>query len=796
MVLPLFAAFVKGAAEAGEDMIDFKAKNDAEKAALAEKYRMDFQNKKNIEKYKASVKNADQNRMVGPYGYISELSRGSLEDQRERLAQFESGLATDPRKFDLWKKENPTFVDSLKRNLQSAFARIKDQDTKKVKVADGTERIITKTMQLAFPNSYRAFDLNEPVPNALASSTASSVNVSEPRGGSPSQTVVPPNAEGPVKLTGPVIRSGKFLVDHATNNPAFQTDSTTTHAEYIEGARRLQINFENNAQEGDVRSRETLKTLSTTNAFVTDLMKPIKFERGGETVTLYPADILSGGERDVDGITALVERLYGRVKTRPLKDQAADAKLITRVFRGLNFIDVERDKEVQKKLGSAYEPYKDIVPGAASRYRTGLGKKNPQTDEWTARVRRGQANEKLVNMLGIMEDLLVKGEGRIGGNFLQKFRGAAGGLVTSFVEMIDISKFDNQEAASKAKQTFLDMIGSSDTSISNQALFDTMQQFVAFAMAQIVQTGADKISNADVENMKQGLGGAFRSSGQQLRIIRHLRSESMKNLMSYGGYLQTLGGRTNLPEDYGDFIAAQYQHDAFKSSTASFADSEAFKRFGRTIGNQTINQEGVIYRAGLPSTSFRDQGFAPGTTFGTEIAAAIAETSAAYVPTGEDSVAPYFVQAYKAAIRAYGTPEYQKVAKRFGYGRIQDIGDNGFAFSTEHYKAEDMESIIDRNLPEDIKANKIGGVQFVHVRNYGFVPFIRRNIGNKAVMKRLIINGKSMFVGKEDLLQAMSTSGSGDLAAQNVILTKAGGGSVSIADRLKSMQTKTTERQM
>ena len=70
MVLPLFAAFVKGAAEAGEDMIDFKAKNDAEKAALAKKYEMDFQNKKRIEAYKTSVKNADRNRMVGPYGYM------------------------------------------------------------------------------------------------------------------------------------------------------------------------------------------------------------------------------------------------------------------------------------------------------------------------------------------------------------------------------------------------------------------------------------------------------------------------------------------------------------------------------------------------------------------------------------------------------------------------------------------------------------------------------------------------------------------------------------------------------
>ena len=793
MVLPLFAAFVKGAAEAGEDMIDFKAKNDAEKAALAKKYEMDFQNKKRIEAYKTSVKNADRNRMVGPYGYMSDQTLGSLQDQRERLAQFEAGLKNDPRKYALWQKENPTLVDPLKRGMLAAFGRIKDKDIQKIKIRNGSDRLVSKILMKTPPEIARTFNLNEPIPDDLKKAK-DPITVEDGVGGA--QTVTPPNAKGPKALTGTPIRSGNFLIKFAMENVAFQSDPTTNHAEYIEGAKRLKRNFENNAQKGDVRSRETIKTLSTTNAFVTDLMKPIKFERGGQTVTLYPADILGGGERDVDGRNALIERLYSRVKTADINEQAAQASLVTRAFRALNYMDVQRDQEEENVIGSQFESYTDIVPGAASKYTSSLGDKNPQTKEWTARVRRGQANEKLVNMLGTMEELIVNSGGTVGGNFLQKFRGTAGGAIESFINMIDSSLFNDVKMVTKAKTDFLQAI-TNGKSIGNQALFDTMQQFVAFAMAQIVQTGADKISNADVENMKQGLGGAFRSSGQQLRIIRRLRSESMKNLMAYGGYMQSLGGTTNLPQDYGDFISAQYQHDSFKSSTASFASSEAFEMFGRKISNQTINQEGVTYRSGLPSTSFKDQGFAPGTTFGAEIANAIAETSAAYVPTEEDSIAPYFVQAYKAAIKVYRTPEYQKVAKRFGYGTIQDIGDNGFAFSTDHYKAEAMESMIDRNLPEDIKANKIGGVQFVHVRNYGFVPFIRRSIGNKAVMKRLIINGKSMFVDKEDLSQALSSSGAGDLtAAQNVILTKAGGGSVSIADRLKNMQTKTTQGQI
>ena len=211
MVLPLFAAFVKGAAEAGEDMIDFKAKTDAEKAALAEKYKLDFQNKKRIEAYKASVKNAERNRMVGPYGYMSDQTIGSLQDQRERVTQFEAGLKNDPQKYSLWQKENPTLVDPLKRGIQSAFARIKNKDVQKVEMQDGSERIVTKTLQKAHPEIFRIFNINEPLPGAVVDSRASNVTVSEPGGSS--QTVTPPNAEGPRVLTGPVIRSGAFITE-------------------------------------------------------------------------------------------------------------------------------------------------------------------------------------------------------------------------------------------------------------------------------------------------------------------------------------------------------------------------------------------------------------------------------------------------------------------------------------------------------------------------------------------------------------------------------------------------------
>ena len=104
MVLPLFAAFVKGAAEAGEDMIDFKAKNDAEKAALAEKYKIDFQNKKRIEAYKASLKKEGRTKTAGPYTFASDLQEGSEGYNVQFLTTLDSGIKNNPSLFEKYIK--------------------------------------------------------------------------------------------------------------------------------------------------------------------------------------------------------------------------------------------------------------------------------------------------------------------------------------------------------------------------------------------------------------------------------------------------------------------------------------------------------------------------------------------------------------------------------------------------------------------------------------------------------------------------------------------------------------------
>lgn len=774
MVLPLFAAFVKGAAEAGEDMIDFKAKNDAEKAKLAQKYNLDFQNKKRIEAYKKSVKDADQSRMVGPYGYTSNLSVGSMEDIRQRAAQFESGIAGDPQKYALWQKENPTLVSPLRRSLRAAFARIKDRDTKTIKLSDGSERIVSKSMQNAFPKTWNALNLNEPVPPALANSTASRVEVVEPGGSS--QTVTPPNAEGPRVLTGPVIRSGAFITEFAQSNAAFKNNPNFTFEEIMQGANALKRNFENNAQKGDVRSRQLIRSLSTTNPFVSDLIMPIRFTRNNEQVTLFPGDILGGGELDVDGREKLAERLLARVATQPLDKQIAQTKLVTRAFKALNYVDVERDEPIQRTIGSAYEAVSDISPGAAKKYKARHDKRSPQAKQWLEKVRTGQANEKLVNMLGIMEKLSAEGGGRIGGNVFQRIRGNLGGVALSLIEMIDTNKFENGAAAAKAKDEFKNIF-ESGTEISNQKLFESMQQFVAFALAQIVQTGADKISNADVDNMKEGLGGMLADTRSQLRLIRKLRSEAMKNLLAHGGYLTVMGGTTELPEDYGDFISAQEQYTFFKDSSVAFSNALAFKHWGRRARGLTVNEEGISYSTQTPfiqsNPVFSTESLG-GKALSIAVNEAIFQSADNYQEGEDDAPAPYYVQAVKAMRGAEGDAEVREAQEK--YQRFKyNLGDQ-----RDHVA---VMKLVKQNLPQNTVSHHT-----VHVADYGFIPFVRVREGGVTVLKRLEVNGVSVFAGARELKEQLDKE-------QSSITMKAEGGLVSITDRLKAMQNTALQEQ-
>ena len=766
MVLPLFAAFVKGAAEAGEEMIDFKAQTDAKKAQLAEEYNLDFKKQKEIAKYKESLKNANSNRKVGPYTYISNLERGTLEDERERLAQFESGLRNDPRTYALWQQENSDLVQPLRRSLTAAFGRVKDKDVKTVKKIDGSEIIITKTLEKAFPQIFKVFNLNEPVPQTLANSNANSVIVQDGAGGE--QTVNPPNASGPRVLSGQVIRSGDFITNFARENPAFQNDPIFTQAEFMAGAQALRRNFENNAQKSDVRSRKIIQSLSVTNPFVTDLIRPIRFTRNNQQVTLFPADILSGSELDVEGREELVKRLMARVSTQSIDKQISQTKLITRAFKGLNYVDVDRDEEVVRNYGAQYEEFPDIKPGAASRYRT--MDRNPQAKQWLERVRTGQANEKLVNMLGIMENLAVQGGGKIGGNVFQKIRGNIGGVALSLIDLVDADRFVNTAGAAKAKAEFKKMF-ESGTSVDKQKLFEAMQQFVAFALAQIVQTGADKISNADVENMKEGLGGMLSDTRSQLKLIRQLRSEAMKNLLAHGGYLQAMGGKTELPEDFGDFIAAQEQYDFFKNSAVSFSSADEFKSWGRRTRGLTINESGISYSTVTPFTNqnviFKDEAFG-GKSLNKVINEAIFESAAAYEEEEENDPEPYFVEAARkmsdSSLSDAEVEEAREKYQRFKY----NLGDQ-----RDHSK---VRKLVKENLPPEAISYHV-----IHVADYGFVPFVRVRERGSVVTKRLTVNGVGMFAGAKELQRQFN-------APQPNITLRARGGSISIIDRLKSLQ--------
>ena len=150
MVLPLFAAFVKGAAEAGEDMIDFKAKTDAEKAALAEKYKLDFENKKRIENYKASLKKGGNTKNAGPYTFQSDLQEGSKGFNLQYLTTLNAGIQSDPALYEefIRQKEQEGTLSQFYTRVGSIFKSYQNEAARLVNFEGGAQGISTPTEEI------------------------------------------------------------------------------------------------------------------------------------------------------------------------------------------------------------------------------------------------------------------------------------------------------------------------------------------------------------------------------------------------------------------------------------------------------------------------------------------------------------------------------------------------------------------------------------------------------------------------------------------------------------------------
>jgi len=768
MVLPLFAAFVQGGAKAAEDMIDFKAKTDAEKAALAEKYKLDFENKKRIANYEASLKKGENTKNAGPYTFQSDLQEGSKGYNLQYLTTLNAGIQSDPalyREFIRQKEQEGTLSQFYTR-VGSIFKAYQNEAARLVNFEGGAQGISTPTESM-FPNlgsALRGGNLNRPqsLPSVARSPNVRVINnvpVNE-------QTEQPPQEAA--------ARSPEFIIQATANAPQ----------EVKIGSQKLAELWRKKTSTG--LSQQARNRFSN-NRMIELLSQPLKSREG--VVLGYAADVLNQ-----DSPASLeLRRAFGNsiskyISEKPLGEQSAAVSEVTNLFRAFAYTPVERTREIQVPVGEGFSPLPEKVLGSEDKYNAMRGKRNPAAKgEFEKRASTGRANKKVVDMLGTMQELLVqyRSSGVVGGNFLQAFARKIGGFGQLFAEFIDVSLFDDNDASrlrsalteARTQLVAADAAIDEGSGLQAGAVFESLNQIVAFALAQIVQTGADKISNADVDNMKAALANSFSSTKMQVATLDTIRRMALKNLMAYDGYMNVVVGSTGMPS-FGDFTAAQLQYNTINQTVSSFGSSLAFRNAVDRIEGRTVNTpEGYTMYNTFPRQDEDFTKLSGGESLYNVIEGAWKESVQSYRPE-EGQVVPDFVNVRRQILSAANnnnTEELNQLRNKY----------LKYSVVTNSERTNTLSSKIYNRLSDDVK-RQIVYVKPMHIKNIGFIPFAKVKVGaNDFVMKRMVVDGVSLFANEEDAIRAFE----GGVAPE----LRATGGPVPISDRLKTLQKSAAE---
>ena len=775
MVLPLFAAFVKGAAEAGEDMIDFKAKTDAEKAALAEKYKLDFESKKRLANYEATLKKGGNTKSAGPYTFQSDLQEGSKGYNLQYLTTLNAGIQSDPNTFNDFVKrmQREGTLSYFYTRVRSIFKAHQSDETQTIKMSEGAEGITMPT-EKKFANIFDALRrINPTAPpilpaQALRPSVASINNTPVNQEPTPDQ---PPQEESN--------KSGAFIIKKYENS----TDQSVKV-----GAQRLAALWNKKTKS---KLSQGARNADTFEELLDVLTKPLT--RSDVTpLNYYAADILDETKPSTsEARKAFGNALASYVESQPLANQAAAASQVSNLFRAFSLTTLRQDVIEEQAVDQAgtMSPITRLLPGEATQYYRDQKSRNPAgKKEFVDRKRSAEANRKVVNLLGNMQQILedFRGQGiGVGGNFLQQLRLKVGGLGQILGDFIDTSKFTSEYAGmyGEAQARLMGLAGRDLEQLNATeagAVFNSLNQIVAFALAQIVQTGADKISNADVENMKAALASSFSSTGMQIATIDAIRRMALKNLMSLEGYVTARPSSTGLPVDFGDYIAANQQYKFIREAFPSFNSTISFRRAVDKIENRTSNFAGgynIWRKYGETDDDFNFVASENATDqippLWASLEGALRESASTYQPQSGVNP-PDYVNVYRQLVNA-------KNSNRQKYSQLKTQYLN-FVLTGNTRETNDLSSKIYDRLPENVKQNyNFVSVKVVHVKNLGYVPFAKiRKSRTRFELRRMAINNISLFTDEEDAIKAFE--------GQTNVQFRATGGPIPISDRLKNLQ--------
>ena len=578
MFLPLLASFAKGAAEGAEQMLDQEAINRFEAVSALKK---------------AAAENPPGT--IGPFTFKTGNKPGSYEYGQQQLNNLEAALGTAQGKaqFGAWIAQNDPSGNTIRREISDAIGIWSAKNQKTIREDGKPDAIIAPSVRKTYGNIYRFLNPNStpiqdrradqpsgPTLNMLKAESLRRGHIISYNGSTAWAAGLNLFPSGPA----PSLPSGNIVEPEYTKSV---NDLTST----------LQFKKTNGLNIGDVNMNPSVGINHADNADVRRVVKNIQFGTRENPQFTSMAKVLNERNTSLNAEkVAVANDLWFSTANMDRQDQVPEVGLITSQFQ---LAHVPRNFRVatatQKQIaitpsgGSVgavrYDAQMgDILPNSKDEYKALIEDKNsPLAKQLEMRQYQYDANLRLVNMTGTLLDYLERGVGNNMYDALKRFGGGVRGILSEIGD--DMFGADDDGSAAKLEYEGIKSdLGALTSDSSDSAVYAALERLTAFAMAQIVQNKTDKISNKDVDEMKEVLGGPFRNKRQAADVIARFRSMALKSLLRVGGFATGVGPRGTLT--YEKYNAANAQYQYFNRVSPSLATAEAAAKY---MKNRTKN---------------------------------------------------------------------------------------------------------------------------------------------------------------------------------------------------------------
>lgn len=567
MFLPLLASFARGAAEGAEEMLDQEALNRYEVAAALKK---------------AAADNPPGS--IGPFTFKTNNKPGSYEYGQQQLNNLDAALGTaqGQAQFAQYIQQNDPSGNTINREIKDIIGIWSAKNQRTVKTKGQADAIIAPSFQKTYKNISRHLNPNSTPLQERQNDQPSGATLAMLKSQSQQRGYL-------ISWNGSTAwADGLNLFPEAP--PAQLPSGELVEPDYREGVTTLSSTLaykkDNGLSIGDVQIIPTVGINAADNADVRQVVTPVMFGPKNNRRETSMAKVLNEKNTSLAAEkVAVANNLWFTVSGMEREDQAAEVGRVTsqfqlahvpRDFKPASVAD--RQIAITPSGGSEGAIQYDasaptLMPNTRDSYQAQIKDKNsPIAKQLEMRKYQYDANIRLVNMTGTLLDYLERG---VGNNIYDAFKRFGGGI-TGILGEIGNDLFETGEQGEAARREYDGIKSDLENLTSNSgdsAVYAALERLTAFAMAQIVQNKTDKISNKDVDEMKEVLGGGFRNKEQAARVISKFRSMALKSLLKVGGFSGAVGPRGALT--YEQYYAANAQYQAFNRVSPSLETAEA-----------------------------------------------------------------------------------------------------------------------------------------------------------------------------------------------------------------------------